>query len=963
MQYLPRPSRGNAPIRSRWIGVGPPVTPYPRPCGAFALIGMLLLGTIASHALTLYVATNGNDAWSGALDAPNAGLTDGPLATLTGARDRLRVLRGLGMLSGPTDILIRDGEYFVATPVNFDPQDSGTPSAPITFTAFPDENPIVHGGVAITGWTQSGAIWTAQAPPAWGASYDFTSLWVNGKRATPARTPNATNDAGDYPTDNDFFFQAGQVFEDDGMGGQIPSSARFQYRNGDLKNWPTLGDAHVVVFHAWATSLLRVLDLDQTQHIVEFTGPSYWPFGKWRSDQWYYVENLLEGLDQAGEWHVNRTTGLVSYMPRDGEDMAAATVIAPVATQLVRLQGNPAAGQFVSWLTFRGLTFRYTDLALPAAGMTDLQASAWVNAAVELIGARNCTFDRCEIMHTSNYAFWLRRGSQDNTLSQSELHDLGAGGARIGETTTPSSADEEVLRNTIDNNYIHDGGRLLRSSVGVWIGRSSHNTVSHNEISDFRFTGVSVGWQWNYLASSANNNVIEYNHIHECGKQQLNDVGGVYTLGVSPGTIVRNNRIHDIFSNPKLYGGWGLYTDEGSSDITFENNIVYNTETGGFHQHYGQNNVVRNNILAFSRTAQVMRTLAEPGLSFTFERNIVYFNSGTLLGDEWADDHFAFDYNVYWDNSLRPLDFGGRNWAQWRAAGMDAHSVIANPMLDDPDTADFDVGAGSPALALGFVTIDDSTVGLYGEQEWIDKPKEIIREPFEPPDLSQIHEDFETTALDSVALNAGTHGETGTAKVRVTDELAHMGARCLKFVDEAGLPQTFYPYVDYTPITTEGIAHGAFALRVAPGTLMYHEWRDNHVPYRLGPNIWIDAGGNVKVNGVAIMSVPTDTWIVFAIACGLGYDADGTFDLKITVEGQPPVHFEDLPCGTPDFDRINWFGFVSDATWPQTFYIDDIHLQATTTGSGPSLPLGGAVPAALGAILCVMGARRIARRR
>ncbi len=926
------------------------------------LISVLAFSSPAS-AVTLYVAPNGNDAWSGTLDTPNMGNTDGPLATLEGARDALRVLRGLGQLTTPTEVRVRAGEYFITQPIVFDPQDTGTSSAPITFMAYPNEKPIVIGGVPITGWTQAGPVWTAQAPAAWGGDYNFLSLWIDGKRATAARTPNATNEAGDYPTDNDFLFAAGQVFEDDGFGNfTVPSTTRFEYRNGDLQNWTSLDDAHVVVFHAWATSLLPVDNLDQVNNIVEFTGPSNWYFGRWRSDQWYYVEHLLEALDQPGEWHVNRTTGLVTYMPRVGEDISTAKVIAPVTDRLLRLQGNPTAGQFVSWLTFRGLSFQYTHLTLPTAGMTDGQAASSTNAAIEAVGARNVTFDRCEIMHTGNHGFWLRRGSQDNTLSHSEVNDLGAGGVRVGETTTAVLPNDEVLRNTIDNNYIHDGGRVLRSGVGVWIGRASHNTVSHNEISDFRFTGVSVGWQWNYLTSSAHHNIIEYNHIHECGKEQLNDVGGVYTLGVSTGTIVRNNRVHNIFSNPKLYGGWGLYTDEGSSNITFENNIVYNTETGGFHQHYGQNNMVRNNIFAFSRNAQIMRTLNEPGNSFNFERNIVYFNSGALLGDEWGDDHFFFDYNTYWDDAMRPLDFAGRDWTQWRAAGHDAHSIIANPMLADPDEADFDVGAGSPAFALGFTAIDDSVIGLYGEQEWIEKPLGITRPEFEPPDLSKIDEDFETTAIGGVALNAGTHGESTTATVRVTDEQAHNSARSLKFIDEPGLPQTFYPYVDYRPITTEGMAHGTFALRFSPGALLYHEWRDDHIPYRLGPNLWIDASGNLKVNGVSIMTVPPDTWILFAITCGLGYDADGTFDLDVTVEGQPTVHFDDLACGNPAFNRVNWFGFVSDATWSQTFYIDDIHLQATPTGSGPSMPVHfGPLLACVTAIV-LFSARRLARR-
>ncbi|MBX7257963.1 MAG: right-handed parallel beta-helix repeat-containing protein, partial [Candidatus Hydrogenedentes bacterium] len=782
----------------------------------FAITAAAFDLSVAS-ATTLYVATNGNDAWSGTLPEPNISGTDGPLATLTGARDALRVLRGLGALTTPTDVLIRGGEYVLSSPVVFAPQDSGTASAPIAFAAYPNETPVFTGGVPVTGWVQSGSVWTANAPNAWGGTWDFTALWVDGKRATPARTPNSAHDAGDYPTDNDFYFEAGQFTDDDGFGNQVPSKIRFQYRPGDLQNWPSLSDAHVVVFHAWATSLLRVSALDEANHIVTFTGPSAWPFGQWRSDQWYYVEHLREALDTPGEWHVNRATGLVTYMPRDGENMATAKVVAPVAQQLLLLQGNPATGQFVSYLTFRGLAFRHTNLPIPAAGFTDGQAAASTNAAIEATGARNCIIDRCEIMHTGNNAIWWRRGSQDNALSHSELYDLGAGAVRIGETTTPPTSNEETLRNVIDNNYIHDGGRILRSGVGVWIGRASYNTVSHNEISDFRYTGVSVGWLWGYASSTANNNIIEYNHIHEIGKRQLNDIGGVYTLGVSPGTVVRNNRIHEVFSNPKLYGGWGLYTDEGTTGVLFENNVVYNTETGAFHQHYGQNNIVRNNVLAFSTNAQVMRTLNESGHSFNFDHNIVYFNNGELLGGNWADDHFAFDYNLYWDASGRPLDFAGRTWAQWQAAGMDLHSINANPQFTDPDAADFSLATGSPALAMGITSIDTSAIGLYGEQEWIEKPLGIVRPPFEPPDLSKINEDFETTALDSVALNAGTHGETDGAYVRVTDELAHSGARCLKFVDVPGLPQTFYPYVDYTPIATDGIAHGSVAVRFSPG--------------------------------------------------------------------------------------------------------------------------------------------------
>jgi len=900
-------------------------------CAAVALT----VGTAAhgqEEPAKLYVGTNGNDAWSGALAEPNAEGTDGPLATLAGARDALRKMKTEGRVGRPVQVLVRSGVYHVTEAVTFGPEDSGTAEAPVSYEAYPGEQPVLHGGRVVEGWKQEGELWVAEIPEVAANDWDFGALWVNGERRTPARTPNATHPAGDDPSDEDFFYAAGPVIEKAADTGQEhKSSTKFHYREGDLKAWTSLKDAVFVVFHSWETSLLRVKNLDEENHIVEFTGPTRWHFCRWRSDQWYFVEHLFEALDQPGEWFLDRDAGKLYYIPMDGEDMATAEVVAPVARQLVLLEGRPGEGQFVEHLNFKGLRLHYTGYPIEPEGHSDGQAAFSVPGAFQATGARHCTIEGCEVGHVGTYGLWFRAGCQDNRLVHSELFDLGAGGVRIGEGTDPASEDEAAQRNVVDNCFLHDGGRIFRGAVGVWIGRSSYNTISHNEICDFRYSGVSVGWSWGYAPSSANHNIIEYNHIHHMSHGQLSDMGAIYTLGVSPGTVLRYNFMHDILSNPKVSGGWGIYFDEGSTEILAENNVVFNTLTGTLHQHYGKENRVQNNIFAFSHRGQLIRSREEEHISFFFERNIVYFSNGLLLGSRWGNGNFRLDNNCYWDASDDEIDFAGRTFEEWQAEGHDTHSVIADPLFEDIEGQDFRLKPESPALKLGFKPIDMSEIGLYGEPEWVNKPKhtKIPREPFvppQPPEPTTVADGFEETAVDSTAAGASTQGEEGEARIRVTDETAASGTHSLKFTDAPGLKYAFNPHLVYAPHLRKGLAVAGFAIRLEPGAAFYHEWRDSRNPYRVGPSIWFNAEGDLAVAGQPLVKLPLGQWVRIDIECRLGEKADGTWTLTVTLPGQDAQRFEGLACRTPLFRRLDWLGFVSNADDAVVAYLDDVKL-------------------------------------
>ena len=297
--------------------------------------------------------------------------------------------------------------------------------------------------------------------------------------------------------------------------------------------------------------------------------------------------------------------------------------------------------------------------------------------------------------------------------------DMAAGGVKIGHAGSGPVAregdpDKLVSHHIVRQCLIAHGGRMHAEAIGVWIGDSPYNVIEHNDIYDFYYSGISAGWTWGYYPSQAHHNDIGFNHIHDIGQGVLSDMGAVYTLGPSPGTRIHDNRCHDIRCYSRGYGGFGIYTDEGSSDILIDNNLVYRAVSGSFHQHYGKENRLSNNIFACATEAQLLRTRPEPHTALVFERNIVYWNNASqVLGNFW-DNHFKFDHNVYWSTSGKPIRFfdNGVPFQQWQQQfGQDQHSIVADPHFVAPEKDDFRLKENSPALSVGFKPFDMSKMG------------------------------------------------------------------------------------------------------------------------------------------------------------------------------------------------------------------------------------------------------------
>ncbi len=680
-----------------------------------ALVFLCLAQSVSAQPapVTLYVSPRGSDT--------NTGTEARPFASLERARQEIRTIRQRAGAARRVTVYIKGGEYEMRAPVVFGPDDSGTPEAPVTFEAFKNEKPVFSGGRRITGWTPgANGMWTASVPDAT-TGWTFRQLFVNGEARRRARTPN-----------EGFYRVTG--FPDGGreVNYHTPSQ-RFQFKPGDIDpHWTNLDDVEVIVYHFWTDSHLPIQSIDATTNIVTFKHKT----GKVFTDDFtadgarYIVENVFEALDQPGEWYLNHRTGTLYYKPMPREDMSEVEVIAPFLPEFLRLEGDPAHGRFVEYLSFKGLTFTYTNWDLPAGNSNDRQGSASVPAAITLHGARHVHFEACGLRNLGTFAFELTEGTTTNEFTRNELTHLAAGGFRINGATETGHPLERSGFNRISDNTIAYYGEVFPSAVGVLLMNTEANTVEHNHIHHGYYTGISIGWQWGYQRSVSRDNVIAFNHIHDIGQGLLSDMGGIYTLGVSPGTVIRNNLIHDVDAN--RYGGWGIYNDEGSTHILVENNVVYNTKFAGYDIHYAREITVRNNVFALGRQDELSRTRMEPHKSVFFENNIVYWTDGKLLAGNWDDKPYSFyfrptgdngthtvlstfdmDWNVYFNPNLSAdqVRFGEATFEQWRARGKDIHSTYADPLFIDPARGDFSLKAGSPALALGFKPIDLESVG------------------------------------------------------------------------------------------------------------------------------------------------------------------------------------------------------------------------------------------------------------
>ena len=678
--------------------------------------------TLSKNELVFYVSPEGNDAHNGTS-------IESAFATLEKARNAIREIKRGSTLEKPVTVYLQGGTYQLSEPFVLTPEDSGTEEFPITYSAYENEKPIISGGLKVSEWAKAelnGHTVLVSDVSKIKKYVPFEQLWVNDHRAVQARTPNSG------------YLKVPTTQGEDTKDVKRSSTYDFSYDQSDEHYLEDVDDGVAVVFNKWLEYHMPIDRIDRQNKKIISTKKGGRAI---EADDDYYLEGGRIMLDNPGEWYLDRSEEKLYYFPLEGETDIVATI--PSLVNVLRLQGDAASDQLVEHVQFKGLTFSHTTWVLPrdAEESGYGQADIRMEGAVFLTGAKNCLFEACEITAIGNYGLEMSLGCSNNRVLRCNIHDLGAGGFLIGPKIRPKGkvAAEEIggalppvlekptdatHTNEIADCRIYDGGRYFHCAVGIWIGQSPDNHIHHNEIYNFYYSGISTGWTWGYGPALATGNIFEYNKIHHIGKltngdgSVLSDLGGIYTLGNQTGTIIRFNEFHDIWAGK--YGGWAIYCDEGTTNILIENNLAYRCRHACFNQHYGKDNLIRNNIFAFADTSVIMMAKIQPHTAYILKNNIL-LSDGTPIyagGYDYKVEQknaFVADSNLVWSTAGKVLGAQNRfpsriyepneavmGWEDWKVLGNDQHSIIADPGFKDPSNGDFTLPDDSPALKIGF---------------------------------------------------------------------------------------------------------------------------------------------------------------------------------------------------------------------------------------------------------------------
>ena len=523
--------------------------------------------SLTGIAADFYVSPLGNDNWSGKLDEPNINKTDGPFATLERAKNAVGKLKqevykvkkkavDKRFMGTPHQygtgrdilVLIRQGTYSLDNPLGFSPEDGGErvetdlPTGAfeyhelkdcfVTYAAYPGETPVISGGEQISGWNHGkDGIWSANIN-----RKDIKDLYANGKRLTLARTPNT-----------------GYYYPD----GQPTDSLSFKFKAGDLKSWKDMEMNKIHIKVRWGAIQNSISWIDAKKRIAWLKSPS--PEIMVIPPR-YYVENVKALIDTINEWYLNVKNHTISFIPEPQlGDPNKATIVFPKLENLIAVSGSREKP--VRNLRFYNLKFENTQ----AGG----------KGTITFQYAKNCELLKNTVENVSQSAVHFGIGCYHNLISKNTINNVIGSGIVVAGNPKPENWNDLVSDNIISRNRITN---MLIAGTGISTYNALRSTVSHNYVSHIASYGITLGSWPNIEETSDGSHLAEYNNV-SFTNMIWDDQGGIAVYGLSPGSVVRNNVIHDVHpaaTNENV----ALFFQNMSSGWTVTDNTYYNLKQG-----------------------------------------------------------------------------------------------------------------------------------------------------------------------------------------------------------------------------------------------------------------------------------------------------------------------------------------------------------------------------------------------
>lgn len=698
----------------------------------------------------LYIATNGCDGWSGSLAYPNESGTDGPLATIAAARDRLRAVRCAGKLNGPSEVRMLAGVYTQTEAFVLTPEDLGDASTPVLFGKYGAGSVTIAGGIALKDCdARKGSVlqWNLSASS---GPLEVKQLFFGGERMHKTRYPRPEPD---NPFGSGWLYVEGpQVnMHENGHG----FKDRFVCRDPRLANWSNIQDIELFIFprYNWTSQEIRLKSYNPETGEILLQEPSIYEI--YPGDRFYF-RNVAEELSHPGDWYWNKHTRTLYFHPPAPFPTNEKNVVISSVENLIELQGEPPVpvdykAEQIDWRDGGGLLRDHLEaLGKPVRkGYVTFQGITVEGCDATAILMRNvkeCHVCGCTIRVTGGTGVVVLGGT-DCRVTDSDIYETGSHGIYLsGGFYSAFMGISHASNHAAVNNYIHHVGIFNKSVAGISLYGAGIR-VSNNLIHD--------GPRWGVLCRGSDH-AIEYNHIRHVNIE-TSDTAAIYLVNRDwsmRGTKIRYNRIHDIPGYHCIEGEWkspafafGIYLDDWTSGTEVYGNVTYRIPRGGIYIHAGQDNLVTNNMFLESRDEMAYFRRWEADKEYRhlgthrqgFRRNTIRLNlfassspAAAVYGfDNLSDEEGVLDIagnvwekNFIWTsedkqpivaitNELQESLNRQISFSAWQKLGFDQQSLIVDPAFSCPEQDDFSLTGESRVLQAGFAPLPFDKMGPY----------------------------------------------------------------------------------------------------------------------------------------------------------------------------------------------------------------------------------------------------------